>query len=99
MGDIGNRDPKDMTAGVLGVLIGMRVTGVVMIARVRGVDRYEGQVAQVLAAFQPGGLGAVGLCDHLVGEGFGNAVLMDRDQGHGLRRRGVAQPVDDARLG
>ncbi len=69
-----------------------------MVAGVRGVDRDKRQVAQVGAVAKVRGHLPVGLGDHVVGEGVGDAVLVDRDERHGLRRRRVAQPRDDTRL-
>jgi hypothetical protein len=97
MGHIGDGDPDDMAAGVLRIVIGMGVDRVVPVARIGRVDGDERQVAQVLAPAKARGFAGVRLRDHGVGEGVGNAVFMDRDQADGLRRAGIAQPLDDPR--
>ena len=49
VGDVGDRDPDDVAAGVRRVLVGLGEDGVVVVAGVGGVDGDEGQRAQVLA--------------------------------------------------
>jgi hypothetical protein len=76
----------------------MGMHGVVPVARIGRVDGDKRQVAQVRAPGQARGFAGVRLGDHGVGEGVGDAVLMDRDQADGPGRAGIAQPLDDARL-
>ena len=99
MGDVGDGDPDDMTALVVGGVVGMGEDGVVAVARVGRVDGDEGQVAQILAALETCGFHGVGLGDGVVGELVGDAVLVDRDERHRARLGRVAEPGDDAGRG
>ncbi|OIQ76459.1 hypothetical protein GALL_418570 [mine drainage metagenome] len=98
MRDIGDRDPEDMAALVLGVVIGMRMDRIVMVARVRRVDRDQRQAAQILAVAQARGVHRVRLGDHVVGEIVGDAVLVDGNKRDRARGRRVAQHLDHAGL-
>ena len=55
-------------------------------------------MAQILAPRLARGQRRLGLRNDRVGEGVGDAVLVDRDQRHRAGARGVAQPRRDARL-
>src|SRR3546814_5990838 len=48
--DIGDRDDRAPAALVLGILVGHGPDGVVMVARIDGVDRDDRQIAQILAS-------------------------------------------------
>ena len=97
MGDVGDRHPDDVAAGVVGRVVGVGEDGVVVVAGVGGVDGDEGKGAQVLAGaegadrFRGGGVG-----EGVLGEGVGDAVLVDGDQRDRPRGRGVAEAGDDA---
>jgi hypothetical protein len=98
MGHIGDADPDHMAAFVLRVLVWMRPDRIVAVTRVPGIDGDDRQMAQVLAVTQGRGLHRLGLVQHRLRKGIGDAMLVDRDQRHRLWRAGVAQPRHDARL-
>jgi hypothetical protein len=63
VGDIGNRDVKNITAVVVGIAVGFGMHRVVVVLGVRRIDGDERHVAPVLAALQGRGLGRFGLLD------------------------------------
>ena len=69
-----------------------------MVARVRRVDRDQGQGAQILPRPEPRRLRRLGRRHDVVGKRVRDAVLVDRDQRHRFRRRRIAQPRDDPRF-
>ena len=76
MGDIGNCDPN----GHLAVVMGFDIAGIVVIAGIPRVNCDQRHVAQVFAIAQWGTDGSGSLCDNLIREMIGYAVLVDRDQ-------------------
>ncbi len=67
-----------------------------MVTSVRGVDGDEGEVPQILTAFELRLLGGFGLGEHGFRETIGDAVGMDRNEARHLLRRRIAEPLDNA---
>ncbi len=85
--------------GFFGSGSGVGEDGVVAVAGVDRVDGDEVELAQVGALAQGGGDLGVGLGDHLVGEGVGDAVLVDGDERDGAGAVRVAEASEDAGRG
>ncbi|MNI36929.1 hypothetical protein D3C73_909970 [compost metagenome] len=94
-GDVGDGDPDDPAAFVRGVFIALGIDGVVMIARVGGVDGDEGDVAQVLASLQRRHVLVLGLALDGLGEAGRHAVGVDGDDGGGARIILAADALQD----
>ena len=82
-GDVGDGDPDDPAAGVLRIFVAGGVDGVVMVARIGGVDGDEGDFAQVFAPLQRRQFLILGLTLDGLGEAGRDAVGVDGDQGGG----------------
>jgi len=82
-GHVGDGDPDDPTAFVLGVVVAGGIDGVVVVARIGGVDGDEGHLAQVLAALQRRQGLILGLALDGLGEAGRHPVGVDGDQGGG----------------
>ena len=80
VGDVGNGDIQDKAAGVLGVNVGNRVDGVVVVAGIDRVDGDERQGAQIGAAGKSRRFKGFAFGDDAFGEVVGDAVGVDRDQ-------------------
>ena len=98
MGDICDGHPDDMTAGVLGVGIRAGINRIIAVAGIDGVDGYKRQRAQVFPRAKIGRQGCVSFGNHRIGELIGNAVLVDRNQRHRTRARGITQARRNAGL-
>ena len=92
MRDIRNRDPDNMTSGVLGIAVCLGPTGIVVVTRVCRVDGHKRHVAKVSAVPKGRWFGGIGLCDHRIREIVGNAVLMDRDKRNRFRSSRIPKP-------
>ena len=99
MGDIGDGDPQHKTAPIGRVYIRFGTYRIVAVTRIGRVDGEQGQIAQVFARAHGGGEAAVSLGHHGVGEGVGDAVLVDGNQRYSAWARRVAQARGDAGLG
>ena len=97
MGDICDGDPDDMAA--FRVWVRLSEHSVIVIARVRGIDGDQRQIAQIDPARQASGLGLIRLSDGAVGERIRDTVLVDRDQADRFWSLGIAQPVGNAGTG
>ncbi len=91
--DVGDRDEGVETA----LLVRLGPDRVVVIARVRGIDRDDGKMPQVLALVvaERHFRGSLGLGNGLVVEVVGNAVLVDGDQAEGFGRQRLAEHLGD----
>ena len=97
MGDIGDGDPNDVATVVFGVIIRQRTDGIIMVTRIRRVDREKRQVAQIFAFAQSHRLGSICFCNHRIGEMIGDAVLVDGNQRHRFRCHGITQNISNPR--
>jgi len=82
-GDVGDGDPDDPPAFIFRILVARRIDGVVVVARIGGVDGDEGDLAQVLAPLQSRQGLILGLAFDRFGEARRDAVGVDGDQGGG----------------
>src|SRR6185369_8808003 len=98
-GDVGYGDHDHPTAFVPGIGVRFGPHRVVAVARVHGVDSDEGQMPQILAAFQVGLFRRVSLAQHGFREGIGNAVGMNGDEARRPLILRIAEPVSDAGIG
>ena len=97
--DVGDRHPDHVAAGIGGIVVGLGVDRVVVVAGVGRVDGDEGQRPQVLAGAESERRAAGLRLGHgRVREVVGDAVLVDGDERDRLRRRRVAQPGHHAGL-
>ena len=99
MGHIGDGDPQHKAACVRRVGIRFGADGIVAVARIGRVDGEQWQIAQVFARAHGGCNAAVSLGHHGVGEGVGDAVLVNGNQRYSTRARRVAQACGDAGMG
>ena len=87
-GHVGDGDADDEAALVLGVRVALREDRVVMVFRIRRIDRNERDVPPVLSrksfGLQGGRLRGGGLRKRVGAEGVRNAMRMQRDQADGL---------------
>ena len=93
MGHIRNRDPHDMPALVFGIGIGMSIDRIIMIARIRGVNRHKRQIPQIRARPKARRFVPIGITQDILRKGIWNPVLMDRNQRYHFGRRWIAQPL------
>ncbi len=84
-GDVGDGDPDDPAACIGRVFITLGVDGVVVVARIGGVDGDEGDVAQVFAPLQRRDGLILGLALDGLGETGRHPVGVDGDDGSGAR--------------
>ena len=91
MGDIGDGDDQAKTRPVR-----FREHGIVEVARVLAVDGDQRDVAQIGAAAERRGTGALGLLECGCGECLGNVVGMNDDEADGSRIAHGAEALDDA---
>ena len=99
MRHISNRDPKDMSVGVLGIIVGLHKAGIVAVARIPWIDGDQRQVLQVFAALNGSRFRRVGFGHDFIGEMIGDAMLVDRDQRHGTRCGWIAKAGNDPCFG
>ena len=98
-GDVGDGDHDHPAAFVLGIGVRFGPHRVVAVAGVHGIDGDEGQMPQILAAFQVGLFRRVSLAQHGFREGIGNAVGMNGDEARRPLILRIAEPVGDAGIG
>ena len=98
-GDVGDGDHDHPTAFVPGIGVGLGPHRVVAVAGVHRVESDEGQMPQILAAFQVGLFRRVSLAQHRFREGIGNAVGMNGDEARRPLILRIAEPVSDAGIG
>ena len=80
MSDVGDGHVDDEPAGIVGRRVGLGVHRIVMIFRVRRIDRDKRNVPPILAAMVRRRRGGVGFKLRLAAEHGWNAVRMNRDQ-------------------
>ena len=97
--DVGDGDPEDVASGIGRVVVRGGVAGVVMVARIGRVYRYQRDMTKILATFERRGLGGFGLCDGFGRKLVAQPVLVDGDEGDGPGGAGIAQAGDDAGAG
>ena len=78
------------------VKVGRGPHGIVMVARIGGVDGQERQGAQILAVTERLAGDIFGLFEHIVFEAVRNALGMDGDNREGARCERVAEHFDNA---
>ncbi len=94
--DVGDGDDRLPAALIVLVVVGRGPDGVVMVARVGGVDGDDRQMRQVLALAELLLRHPMRLVDRLLPEFVAQAVLVDRDQAEAARRERVAEHRIDA---
>src|SRR3546814_11822488 len=94
--DIGDLDDLAPAALVLVILVGHGPDGVVMVARIDGVDRDDRQIAQILASVRGERqlCRALGLRQRLLAENIRDFVLRDRDHAERAGRERIADSLD-----
>ena len=95
--DIRNRDHRLPPAGIGGIVVGGGPDRIVMVARIRRVDRDDGQRTQILAVVAQRLCGDT--CRFLQRLGLelvGDLVAVDRDQREAARGERIAQPLGHA---
>ena len=69
-----------MAARISRIVVGVRITRIVVIAGVGRIDGDQGHVAKILAPLEANGFLAVSLGDDVIGKGVWYAVLVDGNQ-------------------
>ena len=98
MGDVGDGHVHDPAAAVAGIGVRGGVDGIVVVARIDGIDGEEIERAQVGAAGELRRLELLRLGQHGVRELVGDAVGVHGDQADLALVLRVAERLDDARL-
>ena len=95
---VGDRDDRAETARIGGIVVRRRPHRVVVIPRVRRIDRDDRQVRQVLALVaERQGRHPFGFGERLLRHHVGDAELVDRDQAERSRLERIAEPLGHAR--
>ena len=89
--DIRDRNADDEAALIGWVLIRLGIDGVVMVLRIRRIDRHQRHVTPVLAALQRRRFGGFGLFNRAWRKRLRNFVAVDRDQADGFFGRERAE--------
>ena len=82
--NISNCDPKDIAPVVTLLLIGFGKTGIIMIARIMGIDGDKGYMAQIRARTQFWFAGVLCFANDFIGKNMRDIVLVNGNERHGL---------------